>query len=107
MCALNYSRRITDQPETIEDIGNTLFSPEWKDVCLLVAGLLGKNFSILIKGINFDYMEDSALHILSDALNQCQCPRLCLRDVDHVSIPQSIDFSEMPITASTRKGKWC
>ena len=102
-CALHYTKRI-ESGRDVTDVGNTLFSPEWKNVCVFVASMLGKQFSVLLKHVNFEYMEDSALNILSDSLHQCQCPRLCLRDAQRIPIPQSIDFADLPITTSTLKG---
>ena len=104
-CALHFTSRLDRiEKDQASDISSILFSSEWKNVCVLVAAMLGKQFSLLLRQVDFDYMEDSALNILSDSLHQCQCPRLCLKNVQRIPIPQSIDFSDLPITTSTLKG---
>ena len=108
-CALYYTARIKNSDsegghEGLDIIGHTLFAPEWKNVCVLVASMLGKGFATLLRHLDLDYMEDSALCILADSLHQSQCPRLCLRSAQRIPIPQTIDFSDLPISTSTLKG---
>jgi len=106
-CALYYSKIIMKYSEDVADIRKTLFTLEQKNICIFVAGLLGKEFGILLKEMDFKYLEDCAWNILVDSLNQCQCPKLCLKEIDDIIIPEILDFSDSKTTSSTIKGKEC
>ena len=104
-CALYYSKNILTYSEDLADIRKTLFTSEWKNVCVFVAGILGKEFGVLLKEMDFEYLDDCALNILAESLNQCQCPKLCLKEIENIAIPDVVDFSELTTSSSTVKGK--
>ena len=105
-CALLYSKLIIDRPEELVSISNILFSYKWRNVTVLVAGLLGRKLTLLLKGLNFDsIISEETLIILADCLHQCQCSSIVLKHVPKFDLSSVLDFSSLHVTETTFKGK--
>lgn len=103
-CALFYAETIIDRPEEAAAIVNILFSIKWRNICVLVAGLLGKRFNVVVEKLNLEQADEQTLLVLADCLHQCQCPNIAMRNVKPVELPSTMDLSEYRTTSSTFKG---
>lgn len=106
-CALFYAEMIIDRPEEIPAITNLFFSIKWRNVCVLVAGLLGRRFNVVVEKLNLELVDNETLLILAECLNQCQCPTIVMRNVKKFELPTALDLSAFNVSSSTFKGKEC